>query len=1098
MKKVILIISIYIPSLIMAQSNSVYVTDFKLLNKAEKWCWAISEDDNQNMLFGVERGVVVFDGINQELIKTPVTPLAMINDTNHKKIWVSGAESAGVLESDKMDHYKYTELESRSENDFTHIFVLSDTVYFISDSLIMRFNAVSQEKIDEFSTGDLLIDEILNFKGRLYFVIDYFLNIIDKDKLVELSNKDFPVDELSFAVTVNTDKAILGTPGNTIYTYNGKNYSISTLSSPFFENNRVTNGYYYNDSLIVISSLAGGVALYDFNKKKIVKQISYFNGLPDDEIRSTFVDNQKGIWVSHEFGISRIDLNLGIESYSYYPGLKGNPIALNYFQNNLYVATNDGLFALEEIKDYNEVEVKVKVPVNVKVEAPVEAKVNETQNESADNQNDEKQGFFLFRSKKKKSESKTESKTTPTTQTRYQHKVVQRTHIIKKRSLKSVGYYFKLVDGMNGKYTQMVTYSGFLLVAGNNGLYAIKDKKSETILKNTYMVYIYKTEADPAVYCCTDNGLYKVYRENGKWEIDHFAQTTSAIINSVAREKAGTWVIAYDKMLIRTKLINKKLQVVHEMTLPENPGQTYVVKNINDSLLVFTSNKLYQFTSDGKLNTLMDLNIDNYLIQNQNRYTWLFNSGTWHIYCNTKDRPDNSFLKRINLFGSLRYIDLNTNNELWLVDDKNQLFKLNEHKDKFESMSGVALNSVNSNNIQLQTTGKIKLNPNNNNLIVNFSAPYYLLQNGVSFSYLIEGLNQSWSDWTHLSDVSLGYVPPGYFNLKYKAKDAMGAISNTGTLEIYVPKPFTQSALFYLLIVVVIAVIAYLIFRIRLQKLKKDKEILEQKVRERTATIEKQKSEIEKQHDEITQSIRYAKRIQTAMLPHNEIIEAMLPNHFILFNPRDIVSGDFYFFKILGNKVIFIAADCTGHGVPGGFMSMLGISYLSEITSQLPTPTASEIIDHLRDKIKLTLGQVDTDSTQKDGMDLALCLIDLDKKQIQYAGAFNPLYHIRNGELESIPADRQPVAVYFKEHTFTNHVIDAQPNDRFYMFSDGFADQIGGPKQRKFMTKNFKELLLSLQDLPLPQQKLEMQKALNKWKGDAMQVDDILVIGFEL
>jgi serine phosphatase RsbU (regulator of sigma subunit) len=285
---------------------------------------------------------------------------------------------------------------------------------------------------------------------------------------------------------------------------------------------------------------------------------------------------------------------------------------------------------------------------------------------------------------------------------------------------------------------------------------------------------------------------------------------------------------------------------------------------------------------------------------------------------------------------------------------------------------------------------------------------------------------------------------------------------------------------------------------VRLQVLKRDKEILEQRVKERTQTIEEQKDKIEKQHDEITQSIRYAKRIQTAMLPNSEIIEAMLPSHFILFKPRDIVSGDFYFFKPLGNKMVFIAADCTGHGVPGGFMSMLGISFLSEITSQLHKPSAAEILNHLREKIKLTLGQSGAESSQKDGMDMSVSLIDIENKRVEYAGAFNPLYYVRNNELEIVKADRQPVAVYFKESEFNNHYIEVQKGDVFYMFSDGYQDQIGGPNQRKFMTKNFKNLLLDIHKKPMSKQQQILDETIEKWRGESMQVDDILVIGFQV
>jgi serine phosphatase RsbU (regulator of sigma subunit) len=235
------------------------------------------------------------------------------------------------------------------------------------------------------------------------------------------------------------------------------------------------------------------------------------------------------------------------------------------------------------------------------------------------------------------------------------------------------------------------------------------------------------------------------------------------------------------------------------------------------------------------------------------------------------------------------------------------------------------------------------------------------------------------------------------------------------------------------------------------------------------------------------------------MLPHPEIVEALLPNHFILFKPRDIVSGDFYFLKaVREHQFVFVAADCTGHGVPGGFMSMLGISFLSEITSQVKNPTAAQILDHLRDKIKITLGQTDPSAAQKDGMDIALCLIDLDEKKIQYAGAFNPLVMIRNNELQVIEADRQPVAVYFKEVEFENHVINVQKGDCFYMFSDGYVDQIGGPKQRKFMSKNFKELILKIHHEPFAKQLQLLDNNIEEWKGEGMQMDDILVIGFSL
>ena len=1104
MKKLLLALTICIPYVILAQSGGVYVNNIQLLNKAEKWCWSIEQDNNENMLFGVERGVIVYDGVNQELIKTPITPLALQNDKKNNVVFVSGSEAIGVLKYSQKGSLQFQNLEKRTDNVFTKIHLINDTAYFISDSLILVYDAQTLNKITEYTTNGLTIEEVLEYKGSIFFVIEYFPHRIIDGKLTELSNVNFPVDEFAYGVSIDDNTIILGTSKNNAYAFGGKDFNSFELSSPFFDNNRITDGFLYNDSTLIISSLAGGIALFNYRTKKITKQINYFNGLPDDEIRATFIDNLKGIWVSHEFGISRIDLNQGIESFSYYPGLKGSPIAINYFNNNLYVSSNDGLFILDEIKNYEEV--KVNVPVSVVVEIPDYDNSTQSYTEPADieskpDDNGSKQGFSLFRSKKKKTTySETPSvKSSPVRSEIKTHTTTyQQTQVIRKRSLKSIGHYFRIIDGMNGKYSQLVPFNNYLLVAGNNGLFAVNNKKSEPILKNTYIENIYTTGSNSEFYCCTENGLYKISRVDNRWKIDHFAESTGTKINSVAKENDGNWVIAFDNILMRAELKNNKINVIKELDLPENPGQTFVVKNINDTLLVFTSDKIFHFTKNGELNLLKELNIDNYIIHNQNNITWLYNNGEWSSIFNSENNINKIDINRLNLFSNIRYIELNKDNEIWLVDDKNQLFKLNPLGKKYNDDFKATLIGLESNSERFEISDHIDLKSGKNNVSAKFSAPFYLLQNGVKFSFKIEGLSTTWSEWNNLAEINLGFVPPGNYSIKFKAKNALGVETAEEQIEIDIPTPFTQSFLFYLLVLLLIIASGYGIFKYRLQKLEKDKAILEQKVKERTATIENQKAKIEKQHDEITSSIRYAKRIQTAMLPHDEIIEAMLPEHFIYFSPRDIVSGDFYFFKPLGNKIIFIAADCTGHGVPGGFMSMLGISFLSEITSQLPAPSASEILDHLRDKIKLTLGQTDADSTQKDGMDISVCVIDTDNKKVQFSGAFNPLFIVRDGNLEVVKADRQPVAVYVKESTFTNNIIDVQTDDCFYMFSDGYADQIGGPSQRKFMAKNFKDLLLENHKLPMADQKKILNQSLEIWKGDAMQVDDILVVGFKL
>ena len=256
--------------------------------------------------------------------------------------------------------------------------------------------------------------------------------------------------------------------------------------------------------------------------------------------------------------------------------------------------------------------------------------------------------------------------------------------------------------------------------------------------------------------------------------------------------------------------------------------------------------------------------------------------------------------------------------------------------------------------------------------------------------------------------------------------------------------------------------------------------------------------EIESKNTLITDSILYAESIQNAILPDMEFMKKEIPEHFVLFKPKDIVSGDFYWVKKINNFLIIAAVDCTGHGVPGAFMSMLGTSFLNETVSKAKFDKANEILERLRKMVKVSLKQTGKDIEQKDGMDMALCILDLDNKEMQYAGAYNPLYLIRDGELIEYKADRQPVGFHYVEKEFTNHVIRLQEGDAIYIFSDGFYDQLGGAKNKKFMSKNFQSLLLEINKKSMDQQKDLLDKTLKEWMKNMEQIDDILVMGIRV
>lgn len=263
-----------------------------------------------------------------------------------------------------------------------------------------------------------------------------------------------------------------------------------------------------------------------------------------------------------------------------------------------------------------------------------------------------------------------------------------------------------------------------------------------------------------------------------------------------------------------------------------------------------------------------------------------------------------------------------------------------------------------------------------------------------------------------------------------------------------------------------------------------------------TKSILEQNRVIALKNRDITDSINYARKIQESLLPHADQIKEALPNSFVYYKPRDIVSGDFYWFKEIEGKLLLAAVDCTGHGVPGALMSVIGFSKLNEI-SHHNNANPGYILNKLDQGVSEALSTKRHDHESKDGMDMALCSFDLKNKKIQYSGAFRPLIKINGENLEEIKGERYPIGggnSYVKDG-FTTNECDINKGDCFYMFSDGFPDQFGGPKDKKFMSKKFKALLQEIQHLTAKDQELRLDSELQKWRREAEQVDDILVIG---
>ncbi|MGD0582906.1 MAG: SpoIIE family protein phosphatase [Bacteroidales bacterium] len=296
---------------------------------------------------------------------------------------------------------------------------------------------------------------------------------------------------------------------------------------------------------------------------------------------------------------------------------------------------------------------------------------------------------------------------------------------------------------------------------------------------------------------------------------------------------------------------------------------------------------------------------------------------------------------------------------------------------------------------------------------------------------------------------------------------------------------------------------------------------LEEKVKERTLRIEKQKEEIESQRDALAEkntmlneayteieeqkkhimdSIYYARRIQTAILPSFTLLEKYFKNYFIFYMPKDIVSGDFYWMSVNSGLVMIAAVDCTGHGVPGAFMSIVGFNQLNNAVNVQKARKASDILNELNKGVIQTLNENTSETSIKDGMDMTLCVFDFKNKKVDFAGANNPIIHIRDNNMAKIKGDRFPIGAFVdgQEQLFANNEIKLVDGDMIYMFSDGYADQFGGPENKKFFTKRFEQLLFDIHNEPLEQQKEILKTTLYDYMGNNDQVDDILVIGIKV
>ncbi|MGP8216497.1 MAG: two-component regulator propeller domain-containing protein [Bacteroidia bacterium] len=388
----------------------------------------------------------------------------------------------------------------------------------------------------------------------------------------------------------------------------------------------------------------------------------------------------------------------------------------------------------------------------------------------------------------------------------------------------------------------------------------------------------------------------------------------------------------------------------------------------------------------------------------------------------------------------------------------------------------------------------LELSWKNNTLSFSFIGLDYEMPAKNKYKYMLEGADADWSLPTTHHWANYTQLPPGHYVFRVKACNNDGVWSTTGAaITINIIPPFWKTNWFYALCIIFILGSIFGFIKYRTNRIEKEKKILEAKVEQRTY-------ELAEKNRDITSSIQYARRIQQAILPPLSEIKQVLPESFVLYMPKDIVSGDFYWFGEQDNKVIIVAADCTGHGVPGALMSMIGHNLLNQIVFEKRITKPASILNNLNTMVQAALKQGVSNIDTTDGMDVALCCFNKATGEIEYAGANRPLIIAGIDELKKIDPDKMPIggSQIGLDRSFTNHSHKPKKGEFLYIFSDGYADQFGGDKGKKFMMRRFLDTLQQIKNLSATEQEKHLQNTILTWRGGHEQVDDILVIGIRV
>jgi serine phosphatase RsbU (regulator of sigma subunit) len=1090
---------------IKAQEGIPLLTHYMASREIENQSWAIAQDENKVMLFANRKGILSFDGGEWTPLRIPVLPYSLKMDPFDYRIYYGGENDYGYIEKSQMGTYVYRSLSDSAEvGQITKILLNDSIIWFYSAKTITKYNASEGNNQHHFrSAPGQLFSGMFIAGGNAYVNLSgKGLHLISNDTIIPFpSGSTTAGREILFSLPYDGKLVLVGTDEGRLMLFDGQKFrDYQAGDDGYLKNNILSDGIMLGDSLYAFSTFDGGALIMEKFSGKVKYTINNQTGLPDDEIYSIGCDSSGGLWLSHQFGLTRADLNLPVSNFSIYPGLTGNLTNSLRYRGELYVATSEGVFYLIGVRNYSEVDVLKKDEMkqdkeSTRQENPVQPGLRE---KSTDIQTRRRGIFNKIFGKKDQAEKKTGKINEPGASAglpvappvvRYSWQKVSK--------LKSIDYTYRKVAGLNEKCRQLIATENGILAATNHGVFFINDHKASIIADKRYVNFIAWEPSGGKYAVATSQGYFLLSGINKKWSVEiPDPEFINPLYSVVQPQKDVLW-LGGDDIAWKATLASDAGNVRYEQFRIESSfPQKYNVNLINDTIFLMTETGInfYDTTAGGFLPyktglTAGDIN-DVYIYPLSNvplvkrGYDWIFNASV-----NPVSAEETAMLR---LFDDIISVTLENDN-IWIIDGGNSLLRINRKKSAgIDPATELFVKTIyNEKGVNFDLSNVV-FHRGDNVIYFKIVAPAYFKKNLTQYQFKIPKIMSDWSQWSNDTEHSMGIYRSGDYTLLVRARDMWGNIGEPVSLSFKMKAPFTRTTFFYVLIILIVSLIKFLLVRVRETRLKEKNRILEEKVRERTAEIEAQK-------EEITSSIEYASRIQMAMLPVNDLFKSLFPDFFIIFKPRDIVSGDFYWIGEDEKNIYVAVADCTGHGVPGAFMSALGISTLNEIIANNSDLQANTILNLLREKIKGSLHQTGKEGEAADGMDISFVIFKKYRKKIQFAGAYNSLLIASDGDLNEYKADRMPIGIHYgAEIPFTNYEINVKKGDVVYILTDGLCDQFGGPEGIKYKKASLKRLLSGISGLSMTGQKMEIEKEYESWKGNIDQVDDITLIGIRI